>query len=352
MPYDRPTLAQLIQRNRAEIEASLDGSDARLRRSVEDTYARVMGGATHSVHGHQKNNARNMIPDTADDDHTRRWAKIFTLSQNDAVAAKGSFTITGTDPTVSPLGTVWVREDGTEFTQDAAVTMSGSTATAQLTASVGGLAGNAAVGVKLTIATPIAGIDSEGTVAGDGLINGTDREDTQLSLKPRMLLRIANAPKGGGPTDYEQVALAVPGVTRAFEFANHTGLGTVGVYFVQDALADPIPLAGKVAEVQTDLTAFAPITAVVTAIAPTGSDLDPNLTIVPDTATVRTAVEAELEALMLRSTNKPGSTTLLSQLQTAIGTTNGITDFTINTPAADVVNATGVLQFLGTVAYT
>lgn len=350
MPFDRPTLAQLIQRNRSEIEIGLDGTDARLRRSVEDTFARVIGGTSHSIHGHQKYIARQIIPDTADDDFTRRWAAIFGLTQTAAVQSAGSYTFDGVDTTVIPAGTVLLREDGTEYTTDALATISGTTVTTDITAVDGGLDGNAAVGVKLNLATPITDITSEGTVAGDGLINGSDIEDIQLRLKPRMLLRIANAPKGGGPTDYEQVALAISGVTRAFEFGAHTGLGTVGLYFVQDDLADPIPLAAKVAEVQAALDAFAPITVVVTAIAPTASDLDPSITIVPDNATTQAAVTAELEAMLLREA-EPGGTTKLSQIQTAIGIATGITDFTITSPAADVSLATGVLQFLGTVTY-
>lgn len=51
MPFNRPTLPQLIQRNITDIESRLPGRDARLRRSNLNVLAKVHAGAAHGLYG-------------------------------------------------------------------------------------------------------------------------------------------------------------------------------------------------------------------------------------------------------------------------------------------------------------
>jgi uncharacterized phage protein gp47/JayE len=64
---------------------------------------------------------------------------------------------------------------------------------------------------------------------------GTDTE-TDDQLRGRILKRIQNPPMGGDADDYEQWALAVPGVTRAWCAPLEMGIGTVTIRFMMDQL--------------------------------------------------------------------------------------------------------------------
>jgi uncharacterized phage protein gp47/JayE len=61
-------------------------------------------------------------------------------------------------------------------------------------------------------------------------------------------------------------------------------------------------------------------------------------------------VTAELQDFITR-TCEPGSTTRLSQIETTIGNSTGVTDFTITAPAADVTRTTGQLTTMGTITW-
>jgi uncharacterized phage protein gp47/JayE len=163
--------------------------------------------------------------------------------------------------------------------------------------------------------------------------------------------RIRTPPSGGGPTDYEDWALEVDGVTRAWENGNETGAGTVALRFAVDGEASPIPNAAKVSEVQDYIDDRAPITATVTVSAPVDSPMDPTIAVTPNTAAVKAAVEAELEAFLLRVADTNGTTIFLSQINEAISLAEGETDHTLTVPAADITPSIGDLTSVGTITW-
>lgn len=350
MTFERPTLPTLINRAITDIETRLAGADARLRRSFENVIARVAAGAAHGLHGHLFFLSRQIFPDTAESKFLRRWAGIFNVPPKDPSKAQGIINLTGIDTTVLSAGAVWVRTDGVEFSTDADATISGTSATVAVTAVETGSDGNTDASTQLSIVTPVSGIDSTATVDGNALTAGTDAE-LDAALLVRLLLRIRTPPTGGGPGDYVQFALAVTGVTRAWEFPAELGLGTVSVRFVVDGEVDIIPSPAKVTAVQTEIDLKAPVTAVITVVAPTKKVFAPDITITPDTAAVRAAVTTELEALLLRAV-VPGFTLLLSQINEAISLAAGETDHVLNSPVADVVHVTGEIATLGTIIWS
>jgi hypothetical protein len=67
MPFQRPTLTQLIERLLADMSGRMVGVDgAVLRRSVLGALARAEAGAAHELHGHLEWISEQVIIDTAD----------------------------------------------------------------------------------------------------------------------------------------------------------------------------------------------------------------------------------------------------------------------------------------------
>ncbi len=142
---------------------------------------------------------------------------------------------------------------------------------------------------------------------------------------------------------------------RRCTYPNELGLGTVVVRFVQDNATPIFPDAGAVAAVQAAEDAQRPVTAAVTAMAPTQLAVAFTIHLVPDNADTRAAVTAELADLLQRLA-EPGNgtgrgTILLSQIRTAIGTAEGVTDYAMTVPAADVVPGLGALPTVGAITW-
>jgi uncharacterized phage protein gp47/JayE len=343
MPFSRPDLATLIARAEADIETRLPGADARLRRSNLNVLARVHSGAAHGLYGYLDWIARQVIYDTAETELLERWAGIWGIGRKPAAPA------TGTNGTVIPAGTRLVRSDAAEFLVDAEATVSGGTAGVLLTADVAGQAGNTAAGSALSLATPIAGISADATVAAGGLTGGADIEADDL-LRARFLARIRQPPHGGAAHDYVAWALEIEGVTRAWSYSAELGLGTVTVRFVRDDDVSPIPDAGEVAAVQAHIDTLRPVTAAVTVVAPVAVPMDFQIQLTPGTAAVKAAVEAELRDLLLREA-EPGATILLSHIREAISIAAGETDHDLVSPAADVTHTTGQMATFGSITW-
>ena len=348
MPFSRPTLNEIITRTRADAQSRL--SAEQMRRSDAEVYARLMSGASHELHGHLAYIATQGIYDTAESEILDRWASIWLKTpRKAAAAASGEVAFTGFNGTVIPVGTVLVRADGAEFTTTAEVTIATGTATANVEASTAGQAGNTVAGTQLAMAAPVAGVDSTVTVAAGGITQGADIEDDS-SLRERLIARIQQPPHGGAAHDYVAWALEVPGVTRAWVYAQELGVGTVTVRFVRDDDASPIPDAAEVLAVQTYIDERRPVTADVTVAAPVAVPLDFSLSVTPNTQSVRDAVAAELTDLLTREA-APGATVLLSHVREAISIAAGEQNYVMTTPAADVTHSTGEMAVLGTITW-
>lgn len=350
MPFARPTLQELIDRVDAEIESRLGVGPLRPR-SVLAVLARVLAGSSHLLHGHLDWIADQVFPDTAELEQLERWAAIWGIQRKAATFAQGDVDFTGTNGTDIPAGTLLQRADGRQYTTDSLATIAGGTATAAVTAVLPGAAGNAAAATPLTLASPIAGVSSSAAVAAGGLAGGADQE-SDADLRARLLLRIQEPPQGGAAIDYARWALEVPDVDRVWVFPLQSGVGYVDLTFsVTAAAGGPIPAAPKVAEVQAYVDERRPVTAVAQVFAPALVALDPEISITPDTAAVRAAVQASLEDLLRREA-VPGGTLLLSHIHEAISTAAGETDHVLVSPAADVVYAPGELGELGTITWS
>lgn len=352
MPFARPTLQELIDRIQSDLTTRLTLAGVVLRRSVVYVLARVQAAAAHLLHGHLEFLAKQLFPDTSEVEFLERHAGIFGLARLAATYATGTITVSGSNGTVIPAGTELQRADGVTYTVNVLVTIAGGVATPTVTAALAGAAGNAAVGVLLTLASPISGANAQAPVAAGGLLGGADTE-TDDALRARLLTRLSEPPHGGNAADYITWAKEVAGVTRAWVYAQELGAGTVTVRFVRDGDgtgAAIIPDAGEVAAVQSYIDARRPVTASVTVVAPIADALPFTIHLVPDNANTRAAVQAELADLLDRDSS-PGSTTLLSQIRVAVGLAAGVTDFAVTAPAADVTHLTGHMATMGAITW-
>jgi len=350
MPLNRPTLTELKARTAADMQSRLNLGPL-LPRMVAKVLSELIAGAAHQLYGYIDWASKQLFPDTAEKEFLLRWASIFGISRIAASFATGNVTFTGVASIFIPKNTVLQRSDGLTFqTVNDAIIGGGGSTTTQVNAMTAGMASNTVEAVVLTMVSPIQGVTSTVAVASGGIAGGID-EESDTSLRARLLTRIKTPPQGGAASDYVAWALSVAGVTRAWCYPEYLGAGTVGVAFVTDDVdGGPIPTSPKVAEVQAYIEERRPVTADVTVFAPVALDLDLNITISPSTTAVKAAVTAEIVALLRREA-VPGGTLFVSKIREAISIAAGENNNILNSPTADVVADTGELLVLGTITW-
>lgn len=352
MPFTTPTLPELIDRAANEIETRLPGVDARLRRSNLAVFSRIHSGAVHGLYGLLRWLSKQILPDTADNDILNRHSNIWNITRKAAAQATGTVQFTGSNGLFIPAGTTLQRADFAEFKTVSDQTFSGATMDVIIQAVEGGVDGNTAASSKLTLISPIAGVNSTAIVDGAGIAGGSDTEGDD-ALRARLLARIQQPPHGGASFDYVQWALEIAGVTRAWVYPLESGAGTVTVRFVTDD--DPgglIPNGAKVAEVDAHIDYLRPVTANVTVLAPVAAPVDIEISnLNPNTAEVKAAVEAEL-AGMFRREAEPGGTILISHIREAVSIASGEDDHAIVVPAGNVTHTANQMPTLGVVTYS
>lgn len=344
MPWPLPQPAEISERLKAGYEGAFQPLvdrtspggrvDARSPASALRILAEVQAMASFDLHLALQRQARELLPDTAEDELARH-AEVWGVPRLPAAAASGSVTFSGADATVLPSGLVLSAGDVVVQTM-AGGTIAGGTLTVAAIATAPGLAGNVAAGTVLALASPVAGLSLQGaTVAAPGFSGGVEIEEIE-TWRARLLRRIRAGVPYGQAGGYRDWALAVPGVALAAERPGWVGLGTVGVVVAMGTPAAPrVPTAGELAAVQAALDAQRPVTAAVFALAVQLVPLNLTLRLEPDTAAVRAAVTNAL-ALYLQAEPGIGGTLRRSRLSEALSSAAGEFAHRLDLPAGDV----------------
>ena len=349
MTFQRPTLSQLVEQQRADFDARLPGADSRVAGSVLDVFARVHPAAVHGLYGYLDHIADQVLPDTASAEALARHAAVWGVARKAGLPATGVAAAPAIDGTRVPAGTELAFADGERVATTGEAAAVDGVVVMAVEALEPGLAANRAPGTALTFAQPVIGVQAEAAVLGDGLLGGAEPEGDE-GLRARLLDRIRTPPQGGSRSDYVRWAKMVPGVTRAWAYPDWQGAGTVGIAFVLDGRAAILPTPAEVATVAVAIDAVRPVTARVVTFAPAARPIDLRLRLVPDRPDVRQAVRDELADLFARDA-EPGGTMRVSRLSEAVSLAAGEGFHQLELPERDVMVDPGAMPLLGDVVF-
>lgn len=357
MPWTTPTLKQVRELTRDNIRSSLPGADALVPNSVLRVLSDAMSALCHLTLQFLDWLAKQLMPDTAEHEWLERHGHIWLTNADGstgkklATLASGTVTMTGTIPWQRiPIGTRFEHHGiGYETTEELFLSQTGAPAPVAVTALDPGTAGNVAPGTRMNITSVVAGLDPFAIAVR--LTGGVD-EETDDQLRYRVLLRIREPPMGGSKVDYEQWALAVPGVTRAWASPVEMGMGTVTVRFMCDDLrADRqgFPIDEDLIAVHNYLDTVRPVAVKDVFVQ---SPIPQRVNVIirrlePDTAAVRAAIEDSLQK-MLRERAAPGQTIFAVWKSCAILDAPGVVSFSTENED-DVMLSPGHMAILGDV---
>lgn len=351
MAFTLPALVELREQAAADIETYLPAGDARTRRTVSGVLGYAIAGAAQGLHANIQARERNFLPDDrAEAEGVERWASLLGYWYLDATAAGGPLTATGSSGAVLVAGTRLQYSDGTEYITTADLTLAGANGSVAVEAQALGAAGNLPAGAKLTLLSPVSGINSTLTVAAGGLTGGADQERLD-ALRARVLDRLRVPAMGGSESDYVKWAKdSHPAITRAWVFPLEQGANTVVVRVVCDNEVDLIPTLAVLDAAQAYINVLKPVTAEVFVVAPVAVPLNFEIQLTPDTTALRATVTSALQDLLRREA-KPGGTILRTHIAEAISTAVGETDHLLSGPAANVTHAAGEMAVFGSITW-
>lgn len=273
MPWTTPTLRDVRSFVRDAIHSSLPGSDATPPNSVLRVMSDAQGALCHLTLQYIDWLSLQLMPDTAEAEWLDRFGNIWlvnsdgTTGRKQPTSAAGTVNVTGSiTNTVLPIYSQLTGANPNSITSITYQTTEQIVVNVNFPTPVAvraidpGSAGNLLTGAPMVLTSPPYGINGSATVVEmDG---GTDTE-TDDELRARILKRIREPPMGGDATDYEQWALAVPGVTRAWCFPQEMGIGTCTLRFMMDELRASnggFPLPDDVDTVAAYINSVRPVT--------------------------------------------------------------------------------------------
>lgn len=382
MPFNRPTLTELREKSRTELQAELRNTGALLRYSNMRVLADADAGLAHLHYGYLDYIALQSTPFNATDEWLSGWAGLKSVYQNPAnPASTPSYEFSGTAGAPVHKGAVLRRGDGYLYRLEESVTIGvNGKGVGKLTAILpdiiddptgGGIDGNADAGTTLILDVSLPGIDASGVML-EPATGGADIE-TQESFRARMLLAYQNPPQGGSDTDYEQWALAVPGVTRCWPKRRLMGAGTVGVYIMCDGNDEtnhgfPVgtdgisqlddwgaqKATGDQGRVADYIYPRAPVTALVYVCSPVPKTVDFEISGITHVgSSITAAIAAAIDNVFFEGgTPVGGGRIFLSDLNRAIGGIEGTAGFILVSPSTNIDLGVGELPVRGEVKYT
>ncbi|KWF84974.1 phage tail protein [Burkholderia cepacia] len=322
----RDTLLRDIQNLRPEADIGND-SDYFVRASS-------VGSAVEGLYQHQLWVAKQIFPDTADDDYVILHARLRGIYRKAARASSGSVIVTGAVGTDVASGLSAKFQDGTVYTTTTGGKIGADgTLAADAVAAVAGVAGDRAAGDKLTITVPPANVNATVTVVS--MTNGTDIEAIS-SLLARLLQKIRRPPAGGNRYDYWQWAMEIEGVSAAFVYPLRRGPGTVDVVIASSTGA---PSDDVVAAAQAHIDDQRPVTAKnALVLKPTIVYYDVVVQVALDGISFADAELAAAKALAsYDGTIAPGDKIVKSRIEAVVSDISGVADRLVTSPAANIV---------------
>lgn len=363
MPFDRPTLSQIVSRIVSDIQTRVTNGVTLLRRSVYRILARVYGGAVHLMYGYLEFQKDQLFASSADGEHLDIQGGEFGVPRDSTDKAEGSGTATGTVGTSIPKNTKLTSATGISYlTDDAGVIGSGALVVINITAEFAGVDGNEEGGGLLTFVSPIPGVSSTFTLDSNGMENGTNIEDDDI-YRDRILVRKRRPPHGGSEHDYAVWAREVTGVTRAWAIPEHFGAGTISVIFIRDNDVSPLPDASERQTVYDYIISHTdPITGKIVGIPVTaepGFQVPPTtyktfnfaIAIYPNTLAVQEDARNKIEDLFLAN----GGSNLavyLSQVGDAVSSATDEQRHEITFPTEDLTTGPQEVHQVGTITWS
>lgn len=299
-----------------------------------DNYIRASSLASCATgqYAHQAWILKQFFPDTADTEYLERHCNLRGIRRKNATLAAGTACVTGNTGATIPAD-AQIRCGNLFYRVRTAVVIGiKGTATIEIIATEPGTAANQHEAVAGQFMSAPPGVATD--VQIEQAAGGTDTE-TDSALLARLLELLRRPPAGGNKYDYKAWALSVDGVSSAYVYPLHRGLGTVDIVITS---GNNVPSDEIVSKVQDYIDSVRPVTAKNSfVIKPDVTKVDVKVkvrlfgaTLDRATADIRQALQEHFSAI------KPGDSVIASQLEAVISDVPSVTDRKMTQPTTNL----------------
>lgn len=294
------------------------------------------------------------FPQTAQGTYLDGHALMRGITRRAATKAAGSLRFSVASPSAVELtiaaGTACMTEGEVRFqtTADGVLPAGELSVDVPAEAVESGAVGNVPPGsVTILTACPVGITGCTNPAAFSG---GSDQEDDE-SLRQRVLESYLRLPNGANAAWYEQTAMSHEGVAAAQAVGRARGVGTVDVYIAAEA---GLPGAALLEEVQADLQEKREIAVDVDVLSPEAESVNVTVQVAAAENSTFETVKSQVEQAVtnLFTGRLLGKPLLLAQLGSVIYAVEGVENYHLTAPAADIAGGEGVLPMLGTLTVT
>ncbi|NOT66353.1 MAG: baseplate J/gp47 family protein [Methylotenera sp.] len=344
--FIRPSYLEI----KARIEADLSAMPAALREPIAAANAREF----HGEYGYLDWIRAQCSPLTCELEMLYVWASLYFVERLAATTASGIALATGNIGAVVLADTLLRGDNGLDYKVINAVTLGAGSNAISLRCTIAGINSNLIAGQTLTLIDPIAGVDSTFTVDTAGLTGGAEIESLdawRVRVVDEWQVIVSRGTRSGKPDDYRAWAKrAHPSVTTALVQPHALGLGTVVVRPICNGLANRLPTAAVITEIQAIFADLAPATADWRVVAPLVHNIQPSIYLLPgfDTAANRAAIISAINTTILAETSE-NAIVAMAELDAAIATVT--TQYTRIAPLADINIGAGEVFVLAGVTW-
>lgn len=342
---------------RGTLRRYLPGTDALLWPNNLTPIVKTVAAAMHDMHLRGAWLYDQIFASTATVQHLERHAAELGLYRRPQSRATGQVVLTAVPDTIYPAGIRFLHGARLYTSVSDARSTIGGTLTVTIASDERGAVQDIEPAIEIERADPaqFVGLATTATVDADGISGGADLE-SDASLRARVLDRKRRPPQGGAYSDYEQIARAIPGVTKAWAYPFADQPGIVGVWFLFQDRANGVPTSGDVETVQAILDGRRLIRAGVVANAPIPAPVDVVIAgLVRDATATRAAIELSLRA-MFADRARPGVasdpfTFSRSWVWEAVSKAAGEDRHILVSPPIDMTWSDGSMPVLGAISY-
>ena len=297
---------------------------------------------------------RQCFPQSAEGEYLDKHAQLRGLERRAAVAAEGSIrfqtdSAAQADLTI-PAGTVCMTAGLIRFETTREVTLQAGQTQVDTPAAAlePGAAGNVAAGAIRAMAVAPVGISR--CTNPEGFSGGLDQESDE-ELRERVLETFQRMPNGANAAFYEQGAMSFPQVAAAAVVSRPRGVGSVDVVV---ATASGTPDEGLLADLQAYFEQRREIAVDVQVRAPEVQNVDVTVQIQPATNRDGETVQQNVEQAIRSWFNgqRLGQNILRAKLSQLIYEVDGVENYALTVPAADVTVEQDVLPQLNSLSVT
>ena len=291
---------------------------------------------------------RQCFPQTAQGEYLDHHAQLRALERKKATQAQGFVRFFGDAASTMdrsiPAGTICMTPGlvRVETTQDAVMAAGSSHVDVPVRAVEPGISGNVIAGsVRSLSAAPIGVMGCTNPLAMTG---GTNAEGDE-QLRSRILDSFLRLPNGANRAFYEQEALSFDEVAAAVALPRNRGIGTVDVVV---ATPQGVPEQKLLDRLNEYFRERREIAVDVSVVAPETVPVDICVQI-ESSDTEQTALRVQQSLTEWFSGQRLGQNILRAKLGSLIFAVDGVDNYTLTVPAADITVETAQLPVLGTV---